>query len=179
VAARVRSGLGLLSLLLAACGYHLSAQGGTLPGGVQVVDVPVLQNQTTEAGVEGQLTDAIRHRLSELGFAGDSQTTSLDRAKLLANVVAASSGPVAPKVADTDAGVGVGYAPGLYVVSLAVSAKLLRGDELLWQTDYLVQSERYLPSDDLATLEAHRREALRRLIHDLAHEIVARMTSGL
>jgi hypothetical protein len=167
---RLAAPLGLL-----ACGYHFTAQGGGLPAGVQSVDVPVLQNQTTEAGVEGPLTDALRHRLAELGY----RPGALDSATLVASVVGASGGPVAPKVAVTDAGVGVGYAPGLYVVSLAVSAKLLRGDELLWQADNVVLSERYLPSDDLATLEAHRREALARLTRDLARELVSRLTSGL
>ncbi len=166
-------GLGL-GLGLAACGYTFSASGRGLPGGVKVVDVPVLKNATTEANVEGLLTDSIRKRLVELGYAGEGG----DRATLLATVSGVGVGPVAPKVVLSDAGNGVGYAPGLYNVTLAVSAKLMRGDELLWQADNVSLSEPYLPSDDLATLEAYRREALRRLLRDLAVELVTRLTSG-
>ncbi len=163
-------------LLTASCGYRFSASGGPLPGGVKSIDVPVLANQTTEPGVEGLLTAEIRHRLDQLGY-GES---SGDRAVLLGTVVGTAAVPVAPKVSNPPTvgnPTGAGYSindPGIYLVSLAVSARLERGGELLWQADNVSMSERYLPADDLATMEANRRTALQRL----TRELVARLTSG-
>lgn len=165
-------GLGLFGQL--GCGYHFAATGGPLPGGVKAVDVPVLRNQTTEPGLEGQLTDEIRRRLAQLGYGGEAT----ERATLVGTLVAASGTPLAPKVANSGSGFGV-YNPGLYSVTLVVNAKLQRGAELLWQADGISLSERYLPADDLATLEANRRQALHRLVHDLAHEVVERLSAGL
>ena len=167
--------LALAALLLAACGYRFTGSGGPLPGGVKSVDVPVLRNQTTEPGVEGLLTAEIRHRLDQLGY-GDGTG---ERATLEGTVVGSGSAPVAPKVSNP---LGAGYSvndPGIYSVSLTVNARLQRGDEVLWQADGVTMSEKYLPSDDLATLEANRRTALHRLIRALAREVVSRLTAGL
>ncbi len=146
-----------------------------MPGGVKSIDVPVLRNQTTEPGVEGLLTEEIRHRLNQLGYGG----SAAERASLLGTVVGSGAAPVAPKVSNpTGAGFSVND-PGIYQVSLSVSARLQRGDELLWRADNVSLSERYLPSDDLATMEANRRTALHRLVQALARELVARLTAGL
>ena len=175
--------LTVLGLLLASCGYRFTAAGGPLPGGVKSIDVPVLKNQTTEPGVEGLLTGEIRHRLDQLGYGGSSG----ERATLLGTVVGSGAAPVAPKVSNPAPppplpplrpGFSVND-PGIYVVSLSVSARLQRGDELLWRADGIAMSERYLPSDDLATMEANRRTALHRLVQALARELVARLTAGL
>jgi hypothetical protein len=166
--------LAFAALLCAGCGYRFTGSGGPLPGGVKSIDVPVLKNQTTEPGVEGLLTEEIRHRLDQLGYGSGAG----ERATLLGAVVGSAAVPVAPKVSNP---LGAGYSvndPGIYLVSLAVNAKLQRGDELLWQADGISVSERYLPSDDLATMEANRRTALHRLVRSLAREVVARLTAG-
>ena len=167
--------LALVALLLTSCGYRFTGSGGPLPGGVKSIDVPVLKNQTTEPGVEGLLTAEIRHRLDQLGYGASSG----ESATLLGTVVGSAGVPVAPKVSNPT---GAGYSvndPGIYLVALSVNARLQRGGELLWQADNVSLSERYLPSDDLATMEANRRTALHRLIKALARELVAKLTSGL
>jgi hypothetical protein len=68
--------------------------------------------------------------------------------------------------------------PGLYVVSLTVSAKLMRGSELVSEIQNLSLSEQYLPANDLAAFEANRQNALHRLVHDMAKELVERLTTG-
>jgi hypothetical protein len=167
--------LTIVAVVLAGCGYRFTAAGGPLPGGVKSIDVPVLKNQTTEPGVEGLLTEELRHRIAQLGYGGSSG----ERATLLGAVVGSGAAPVAPKVSNP---LGAGFSvndPGIYVVSLSISARLQRGDELLWRADNVAMSERYLPSDDLATMEANRRTALHRLVQALARELVARLTAGL
>jgi len=167
--------LAFLILLFTSCGYRLTAAGGPLPGGVKSIDVPMLRNQTTEPGVEGLLTSEIRHRLDQLGYGSGSG----EQATLVAAVTGSGWAPVAPKVSNPT---GAGYSvndPGLYQVALTVSARLQRGGELLWQADNVSMTERYLPSDDLATMEANRRTALHRLARELARELVARLTAGL
>lgn len=55
-----RGGLLILLLLLAGCGYHFAGQGGTLPGGVTRLEIPLAGNQSNEPGLESRLTNRLR-----------------------------------------------------------------------------------------------------------------------
>ncbi len=50
--------------LLAACGYTL---GGTLPGHIRTVGVPIFANRTTEPAIEGLITRAVVEAFSTNG----------------------------------------------------------------------------------------------------------------
>ncbi|MHB8420276.1 MAG: LPS assembly lipoprotein LptE [Myxococcales bacterium] len=166
-----------LALVLVACGYRFSAAGGPLPKGVVSVQVPNFRNRTPEAGFEALLTHELREELERTGHgAGRTADAELDGV-----VESITSVPLALKVAQglgaaADAGLAA-QNPGLYQVAMSVSVKLMRGAELLAQVDHLQLAEPYLPADDLATNEANRRLALRRLARALAKEIVVRLAA--
>jgi hypothetical protein len=169
-------GLGLGLVASCACGYRFSAAGGALPKGVQSVDVPILRNRTTEAGLEALLTEELRSALERSGHGAASSGSSSD-ARLEGVIETVGAIPLALKAAPPSSGGNlVPYNPGLYQVSVAVTVKLLRGADLLAEIDHLTLSEPYLPADDLATNEANRRLALRRLAKAMARELVDRLT---
>ncbi len=171
----MRRGLALALTVLLGCGYRFSAAGGPLPKGAVSVEVPNFRNRTPEAGFEAVLTHEIRQELERGGHgAGGPADARLDGV-----VESIGSGPLALKSAPAlgaSPSAGLGPAnPGLYQAAVTVSVKLRHGAELLAQVDHLTLTEPYLPADDLATNEANRRLALRRLARALAKEIVARL----
>jgi hypothetical protein len=173
-----RATLRIIGLGLAvgcACGYRFSAAGGPLPKDVQSVYVPILRNRTTEAGLEALLTEELRAELEKSGHGGSPSS----EARLEGLIESVGAIPLALKTAPplTTGGSLVPYNPGLYQVSLVVTVKLVRGAELLAEIDHLRLNEPYLPADDLATNEANRRLALRRLARSMAKELVGRLTS--
>jgi hypothetical protein len=166
---------GLLCVALLACGYRFSAAGGPLPKGVTSVAVPNFRNRTPEAGFEALLTHELREELERGGHGAGASSD----ARLEGVIESIGGNPLALKAAPgigaaPDAGLGAAN-PGAYQPAVTVSVKLFRGAELLRQIDHLAASEPYLPADDLATNEANRRLALRRLAHALAKEIVERL----
>ena len=50
--------MGICLLLLSGCGYQLSGQG-SLPGGVERITIEVLENRSTERGIETTITNAL------------------------------------------------------------------------------------------------------------------------
>jgi hypothetical protein len=168
--------IGAAVLIGCACGYRFSAAGGPLPKGVQSVYVPVFRNRTTEAGLESLLTEELRADLEKAGHGGSPSS----EARLEGVIEGVGAIPLALKSAPLPTSGGGGglapYNPGLYQVSFAVTVKLMRGTELLAEIDHLSLNEPYLPADDLATNEANRRLALRRLARSMARELVDRLT---
>ncbi len=169
------AGLGIGLAVGCACGYRFTAAGGSLPKGVQSVYVPILRNRTTEAGLESLLTEELRSQLEKSGHGGDPSS----EARLEGVIEGVGALPLALKTAPLTTGGNLApYNPGLYQVSFAVTVRLMRGAELLAEIDHLSLSEPYLPADDLATNEANRRLALRRLARSTARELVDRLTAG-
>ena len=174
------SALGL-SLLALGCGYRFSASGGPLPHGVTEFYVPNIKNQTSEAGLEALLTTDLRRELVRTGREGGPGCP----VRLEGVIESVTALPIALKAAaplqpNGLAGTGPLAAenPGLYQVTVTATLKLWRGAELLSELDHVAWNESYLPADDLATLEANRRLALRRAAQGLAREIFVRLTAG-
>ena len=169
-------GAAVALLACGACGYRFSAAGGPLPKGVQSVDVPVLRNRTTEAGFEAWLAEDLRSELERDGHGGGRGSD----ARLDGVIETVGGMPLALKAAPPLVGATgmIPYNPGLYQISATVTMQLWRGGELLAQLDHVTQTDSYLPADDLATNEANRRLALRRLSRALAKEIVDRLVSA-
>lgn len=171
-----------LLLLLAGCGYHMTASGGPLPKNLTSIYVPEFENRTAETSVGGPLTNEVRRLLDRQGIGGHADPSGSE-GTLYGRIVNASASPLASKVYNSSvAGAvinpnAVGD-PGLFVVSLTVNAKLMRGSEVVSEIQNLSLSEQYQPTNDLAAFEANRQNALRRLVHDLAKEIVERLTTG-
>jgi hypothetical protein len=162
----------------------MTASGGPLPKNLTSVYVPEFENRTPETGVGGSLTDEVRRLLDRQGIGGHSDSAG-NEGTLYGRVVSAGAAPLASKVYNSNpttpgAVINPNAAadPGLYVVSLTVSAKLMRGDEVISEIQNLSLSEQYLPANDLAAFEANRQNALHRLVREMAKEIVERLTTG-
>lgn len=168
-------------LLLAACGYRFAADGGPLPKGVGHVDVPTLKNLTAETYLSAWLTEELRRELARGGHGEEPGA----EARLEGTIEQVGGGPLALKSAapfvngQPVAGAMLAPAnPGLYSAQVTVTVRLWRGAELLAEVDHFQRQEPYLPSDDLATMEANRRLALRRLAATVARELVARLEAA-
>ncbi|HVP61974.1 MAG TPA: LPS assembly lipoprotein LptE [Myxococcaceae bacterium] len=149
------------------CGYHFTAAGAGFPQGIQHVFAPVIVNRTTEPGLEGVFTEALREQLARSGHQGGESSEGRLEGELLA--VGAGVAQLAP-----------GTSGALtYRVSATLRVRLFRGGTLLAQTD-VTGTEDYLPAlrADVLTTEANRQAALRRLASALAADAVARLQTG-
>src|SRR4051812_22480614 len=72
----------LAGLCSSGCAYRFGARERTLPGGYDLVAVPVFANKTMEAGIESYFTNALVHefqrsRVARLSPKTDAQVTIL------------------------------------------------------------------------------------------------------
>ena len=149
------------------CGYRFTAAGAGFPRGIHKVFAPVIVNRTTEPGLEGVFTDALREQLARGGYLGSEGSEGRLDAELL-NV----SGGVAQLAPGTSGAL-------TYRVSAVLRVRLFRGGTLLAQTD-VTGYEDYLPAlrPDVLTTEANRQAAIRRLASALASDVVTRLQTG-
>ena len=164
---RALAALGLLVLAQPGCGYHFTAAGAGFPQGIRKVFAPVIVNRTTEPGIEGAFTQALREQLDRGGYLGGEGSEGRLEGELIA--VGAGVAQLAP-----------GTSSALtYRVSAVLRVRLFRDGTLLAQTD-VTGTEDYLPAlrADVLTTEANRQAALRRLASALATDAVARLQTG-
>jgi hypothetical protein len=159
--------LWLAFLAQSGCGYHFTAAGAGFPQGIRKVFVPVIVNRTTEPGLEGAFTEALREQLARGGYLGGEGSDGRIEGELLS--VSALVAQLAP-----------GTQGALtYRLNAVLRVRLYRSGTLLAQTD-VSGSEDYLPSlrPDVLTTEANRQAAIRRLASTLASDAVARLQTG-
>ena len=163
-----RSHAALLAFLAhTGCGYHFTAAGAGFPQGIHKVFAPVIVNRTTEPGLEGVFTEALREQLARGGYLGGEGSEGRIEGELLQ--VSAAVAQLAP-----------GTSGALtYRVVAVLRIRLFRGQTLLAQTD-VAGSEDYLPAlrPDVLTTEANRQAAIRRLASALATDAVTRLQTG-
>ena len=149
------------------CGYHFTAAGAGFPQGIHKVFAPVIVNRTTEPGLEGTFTDALREQLARGGHLGGEGSEGRLEGELLS-----VSGGVAQLAPGTSGAL-------TYRVSAVLRIRLFRDHTLLAQTD-VTGYEDYLPAlrPDVLTTEANRQAAIRRLASALATDAVARLQTG-
>jgi len=156
-----------ICLAAVACGYRFTAAGAGFPQGIHKVFVPVIVNRTTEPGLEGAFTEALREQLARGGYLGGEGSDGRIEGELLS--VTALVAQLAP-----------GTSGALtYRVVATLRVRLLRDKTLLSQTD-VTGTEDYLPAlrADVLTTEANRQAAIRRLASALATDAVARLQTG-
>jgi len=149
------------------CGYGFTAGGPGFPQGIRHVFAPVVVNRTTEPGLEGVFTEALREELARAGRLGGEGSEGRLEGELL--TVGAGVAQIAP-----------GTSGALtYRVSATLRVRLLRDGTLLASTD-VSGTEDYLPAlrADVLTTEANRQAAIRRLASALAADAVARLSTG-
>jgi Lipopolysaccharide-assembly len=149
------------------CGYRFTAAGAGLPQGIRHVFAPVVVNRTTEPGLEGVFTEALREQLARAGTLGGEGSEGRLEGELL------SVGGAVAQIAPGTSGALT------YRVSALLRVRLFRGGTLLAATD-VSGTEDYLPAlrADVLTTEANRQAALRRLASALAADAYARLNTG-
>ncbi len=154
---------------LSGCGYHLARPGGNLPPHVSKIAVPVLKNETMEAGLEADLTDRLRRRLAAGGWAELTAVEDSD-AVLIGTITKFKTSPIS--FSDVD------YAVE-YRAQLHVSIRLVdREGVVLWEDRNLVKVREYRAVTGIFESEANKRTAIEWLAEEIAAEVHDRIYDG-
>lgn len=154
-------------LLLVGCGYHFPGKSGTLPGGVQRLQIPLFANHTAKPRLENQLSS----RVSEV-FARNPQLTLVERADqaeaVLEGVIRTYSSAALSYNQNDDI--------SEYRATLTVEAKLRRVDDgrLLW-SGLLSWDEKYIAADDKGLQSDLEDQAIEEMVLRLAEELLYRL----
>ena len=156
----------LICLLLPACGYRFSG-GGSLPGEAGTISVSMLQNRTSEVGIQAKLTSDIVY-----------EVTRRDSSRMVKpeNADAVLSG-IVKMVQDFDiAHTGTSTASQRRV-TITVDMKLERPDgTLLWSRNGLSGNEAYNVAVDRTRTEVNRQSAVAKLSKRMAEVIYKSIT---
>ena len=154
----------------AGCGYHFEGMGLTAPEGVRTIAVTVLDNRTSESGIETVFTSDITYEFT--------------RSKVLRVVGkdtadAVLSGRIASLTVDTISHT-ASYDSDERRVIITLDLALERADgSVIWSNKSLSDKEAFkvVPSDKLAT-EKNRRAAIETMSERLAEKIHNRILQG-
>ena len=149
---------------LAGCGYHFKGAGLKAPVGVRTIAIIVLENRTTESGIETVFTSNLAYEFT--------------RSKILRVVGkdtadAVLSGRIASLTVDTISHDARYYSDERRVtITLDLSLKRADGNAIIWSDSALSDKEAFKvdPSDKLAT-EKSRRTAIEVISERLAEKI--------
>ncbi|WP_303722609.1 LPS assembly lipoprotein LptE [Malonomonas rubra] len=157
----------VIFLLLIGCGYHFPGKGGSLPGKVKTVYIPLFVNKTKEPQLESLVSNEISvvfGRNSNI-----SQVESLDQAEAVLEGVVSSyaSKPIAYDTSDDISE---------YRATMTIDAVLRQVSDgrLLWQGN-VSWKEEYLADDDKAIQEDFEREAIDEISLRISEELLSRM----
>jgi outer membrane lipopolysaccharide assembly protein LptE/RlpB len=157
------------ALLLAGCGYHLARPGHNLPVGIRRIAVPVLKNETMEPGLEALLTDQIRRRFAESGWAMVADPDRAD-ALLVATIAQFTATPISFSTTSFAAE---------YRATMVVAVKLIdRDGKTLWADRALTKVREYLSSTDIAQTEYNKQVAIGWLTAEISKDIHDRIFDG-
>jgi len=153
----------IVLVALAGCGYHFKGTGLTAPVGVRTIAITVLENRTSESGIETVFTSDLAYEFT--------------RSKVLRVVGkdtadAVLSGRIASLTVNT-----ISHTASYYSderrVTITLDLALKRADgKVIWSDSALSDKEAFKvdPSDKLAT-ESKRREAIEAISERLAEKI--------
>ncbi len=154
----------LLCLFFSACGYRFTG-GGSLPAGVKSVYIAMLENRTSETGMESIFTNDLIYE-----FTKNSEVASKDRAD------AYLSGIIKSMSIETISRRGT-HTSLERRVKIVLDLKLTDTDgKVIWVAKDISENEEYdVMSDKLAT-EQNRRDAISALSKRLAEKVYNRLT---
>ena len=159
--------LPVLMLGLAACGYHFS--GGARPGDpVRAVFVPILENKTSETGLETKITNGLIREFTR------EQKFTLAKSRADANVLLVGS---VESLLDENAARRSSGDSALRRVKLVLSLELHDEDgRVLWADERISEHETYQAAGgNIAAAQANKNQALSVLTTRLAMKIRHRM----
>ena len=156
-----------LLLLLAGCGYNFPGQGGSLPGDVQKVYLPLFANRTAEPYLETLLSNDLSEVLSRNGNISQVESRQQAEAVLEGTIISYTS-----KALSYDKNDDVGE----YRATIGVEVKLrqVEDNKLLWQGTVVMDDE-YLAADDKNVQEDLERDAIEEISPRIAEEVLSRL----
>ena len=150
------------------CGYRLAGRG-ELPGNVQSIAVRMLENRSSETGVETLITNALINELRRRQGA----VTAPDRAD------AVLAGTIDSLSWDTVAHRGVNTAAERKVYATISLTLTDRSGKVLWQRSGLSGSQAYaVVGDNKTATELNRRQAVAILAEQVAENVYRRLTDN-
>lgn len=154
---------------LAGCGYQLVGKGD-LPGGIQTITVEMLDNRSSETGIETAFTNALINELNRRrrGTVVDSQKAD-----------AVLAGAIESLTWDTVARRGVNTASERRVYA-SLSLTLTDGaGNVLWKRAGLKAEQAYAVVDgNKSSTESNRRKAINILSEQMAEYVYRRLTDN-
>ena len=158
----------LLLLLLAGCGYRFS--GGSLPGGVERLYLPLAVNQTAEPLLENQLAAPVTAVLGRQKGVVLVESPAKAQAKLLATILTYEVKPLSYDSNDR-----ISEFQSRLLVHFEL--RQVSDDRLLWQSE-LQRLESYRAALDKNLQEDNEALAIERLLRNLADDLIYQLVSG-
>ncbi len=159
----------LLAIATVGCGYHLARPGENLPPNVKTIAIPVLKNETTEAGFEAILSDELRRRFAESDWLKLAPVEEAD-VVLVGSIKKFKSSPISFSTSD--------YAVE-YRASVVVSLRLVdQHGNTLWDDPAIVKAREYRADVDIFASEQNKHDAVLWLAHEVAADVHDRILDG-
>ena len=123
-------------LALSGCGYVFQGSGSVLPPEVKKIYIPFVDNDSTEAGLAGTMTEALRDQFERFGVVTVVENSSEADATLKARILKISKG--------TQATSGRNDSALSYDSTLTLAAELRRNNgQVLWRDSSLQVNRAY------------------------------------
>ncbi len=153
--------------MITACGYQFAGRGD-LPGGIETLSVRILENRTSETGVEITFTNSLINELNRRRRGSVVEGASAQ---------GVLQGTIQSIVWDTVARTGVKTAAERRVyATIALNLTDLEGNEL-WKRASIRAEQAYAVVDgDKSATENNRRRAITTLSEKMAEEVYRRLT---
>lgn len=157
----------ILLLCLCGCGYRFPGKGGSLPGDVQKLYIPLLVNKSAEPQIENLLSNDVSEVFARNGNISLVQTQQQAEAVLEGVISSYSS-----KAISYDKNDDINEYRATMVIK--VSLRQVTDGRLLWQGT-VSWSDEYLAADDKTVQEDLERDAIEEISLRLAEELLSRL----
>jgi len=155
--------------LLTGCGYRLAGRG-ELPGNTQTISVRMLENRSSETGVETLITNAL---INELNRRRRGSVVNADRAD------AVLAGTIESITWDTVSHSGINTASERRVYATISLTLTDRSGKVLWKRTGLTGEQAYtVVNDNKSATEFNRRQAISILAGQVAENVYRRLTDN-
>jgi outer membrane lipopolysaccharide assembly protein LptE/RlpB len=159
----------IVAAVLTACGYRLAGRG-ELPGGTQTIAIRMLENRSSESGIETLMTNAL---INELNRRRRGSVVDVGRAD------AVLAGTIESLTWDTVAHRGVNTASERRVYAIISLTLTDRSGTVLWQRSGLKGEQAYaVVDDDKSASEFNRLQAIGVLAEQVAENVYRRLTDN-
>ena len=151
-----------VSLATVGCGYHFAGTGGQAPGDIKSIAIDVLQNNTTEIGLESVFTNAIINQ-----FVQWKRLPIKPRKEAEGVLGGAITGINTQEVSHVDSQKTL---TTRLIITLKITLKSVETDEILWQRNYSYYED-YVETGNALDTALLRRQASNEIAEYLAQKI--------